>query len=363
MAKNALKTNSSAKTSVKLGYDILVERGPIAKPVAIQFWTEPKKYENFKSAEPFKYHADALVGLSTIQLNTFLKSPLVVPCANYSNCHQLWQELDPHFQIYFRSNKRVTALAEQLPKADPNQFAEFEKKINATIDQAQKSWGFDLRDFWPIIDAINSLESKTTSALLFNFKTKFSKEFVNRLHFFYSLLFHIRSVIAVDHNAHVVDPSHEALKVDSISDYLHRPEYITNDAVLYLNFKKLCQPWTMGKTSDVRIEKLLVEPLASAFRQYSHNACQLIDQLPPSFLNSLPKPDLAEALHLVQMDWLLGSEAGLLFKIREELFGLQNGYEKIFYPDMEGQTYKKAMSLSVCCELQSPSQKDLSTAA
>ena len=35
---------------------------------------------------------------------------------------------------------------------------------------------------------------------------------------------------------------------------------------------------------------------------------------------------------MVQMDWLLGSASGLLFKIREELYGLKEGYDRIFWP-------------------------------
>ena len=110
------------------------------------------------------------------------------------------------------------------------------------------------------------------------------------------------------------------------------------------------------KDRDVRIEKLFVDPLLKAFNQYNHNACCLVDQLPKSFLNSLPHSELEEALHHVQMDWLLGSEAGLLFKIREELFGATEGYDKIFWPELSTSKSKQATSLNICFTL---SHKDL----
>lgn len=54
---------------------------------------------------------------------------------------------------------------------------------------------------------------------------------------------------------------------------------------------------------------------------------------------------------MVQTDWLLGSEAGVLFKIREELFGLEYGYEKIFWHDLEKRPTFKPGNLSICCEV------------
>jgi hypothetical protein len=165
------------------------------------------------------------------------------------------------------------------------------------------------------------------------------------------MLFHLRSVVAVDWNAHVDDPSHEAVHVDSITDYIPKAEYVVNDAIMYWQFLKLSHPFVAGKNSDVKVEKLFVEPMRKAFMTSMHNACYLIDHLPKSFIERMGPGELEEALYLVQMDWLLGSEAGLLFRIREELYGLQNGYEKIFWHELEGHSKKKAFNLSLCFEL------------
>ena len=64
-------------------------------------------------------------------------------------------------------------------------------------------------------------------------------------------------------------------------------------------------------------------------------------------MNSWKPTELEEALYLVQMDWLLDSESGLLFKIREEVFALEQGYEKIFWRDYEGQPSQKPVPLSI----------------
>ncbi len=91
--------------------------------------------------------------------------------------------------------------------------------------------------------------------------------------------------------------------------------------------------------------------LSKCFHSYSHNAVCLIENLPKSFLNSLNTEELEDTLYLVQMDWLLGADAGLLFRVREELYGLIDGYERIFWPDAKGRTPEKQTSLSVNCKL------------
>lgn len=338
-----------AHHSVKLGYEISMEKGSL-KPLKVHFWKDDAHFKKHQPSEPLKYMADALVGLSLIQLNQFIKSPVMIPHINYSFVHAAWGALDPHCELYKRSQERVKALQSRKHQIDSQHLEEFEKNFCDALEQAQKPWGVDLSVLWPLLEDISWLESKMQNPLLFNFEVRFSKPFTEKLHILYSFLFHLRSLVAVDHNAHVDDSSHEAVKVDAITDYLPKAEYVVNDALLYWNLKKLSPPFT-GNHGDSRVEKLLVQPLQKAFHKYSHNACHLIENLPASFLGSMNPVELEEALYLVQMDWLLGSEAGLLFKIREELFGLQNGYENLFWTEVEPKAHKKAVTLSVCCEL------------
>jgi hypothetical protein len=145
----------------------------------------------------------------------------------------------------------------------------------------------------------------------------------------------------LDYNAHTTDPSHEACKIDSISDYLSKAEYVANDGLLYFNFKKLKD----------QMKPQAYETMNKAFMNYSHNGYCLIEALPKSFLNSLRTEELEESLYLVQMDWLLGTDAGLLFKIREELYGLIEGYEKVFWHDVDGRSFQNQSHLAVSCEI------------
>ncbi|WP_413568147.1 hypothetical protein ACLWBD_10555 [Bdellovibrio sp. HCB117] len=337
--------------SLRLGFDVTMEKGATWRPLKVQFWNQEESYKKFSPTAPFKYHADALTGLSLVKLNHYIKSPVATPHLDYSFAVEAWKALDPHSELYERSQKRVRALQSHLAVVNPEYCAEFEDQFNEHFEMAIKPWGVDLTALWPLLDTFASFENKIGAPLLYNFGLNFSKPFTEKLHALYSFLYHLRSLVAIDHNAHVEDPSHEAVKVDAITDYLPRAEYVVNDALLYWNFKKFSQPFSAPKTPDTRVDKLFVNPMEKAFHKYSHNACHLVDNLPKTFVSSLNPVELEEAFYLVQMDWLLGSPAGLLFKIREEIYGLQSGYEKIFWKDVEPVFHSKPVALHLCCEL------------
>ena len=272
------------------------------------------------------------------------------PELNYNFCAEAWRALDPHYELFQRTTARVNSLKDQAPKADPKLVAALENSLTEIITNVQKPWGLDLKELFAMNDAIAHFENKSGTHLIYNFGLHFSKDLNEKLLQIFSCLFHLRSLIALDYNAHTHDATFEAVKVDAISDYLHKPDYVVHDALLYLNFKRLSQPFAAQK-NDTRIDKLLVAPMQKAFEQYTHNAYFLVEQLPKSFLTSLNHSELEDALYMVQTDWLLGSEAGVLFKIREELFGLEYGYEKIFWHDLEKRPTFKAGNLSICCEV------------
>lgn len=335
---------------LRLGFDVTMDKGTTWKPLKIQFWSQEEKYGQFKPTPPFKYMSDALTALSLVKLNHFIKSPMVTPHLDYSMAVDAWKALDPHVELFERSQGRVRALQSHIAMVNPETCLEFEDHFNEHFEMALKPWGVDLSALCPLLDTFSWFENKSNAPLLYNFGLNFSKPFMEKLHILYSFLYHLRSLVAVDHNAHIEDPSHEGVKVDAITDYLPRAEYVVNDALLYWNFKKFSQPFT-GPKADAKVEKLMVNPMEKAFYKYSYNACQLVDNLPTKFINSLNPVELEEAFYLVQMDWLLGSPAGLLFKIREELFALQSGYEKIFWKDVEPKFHSKPFQLHLCCEL------------
>lgn len=335
------------KNNKSVGFELKIESGPIGKPASVHLWSQEVSSTKTGAHEPLKYFADALVG-TTAQLLHQWSSKSATSENPFWNT---WTQMEAHYELYTKSNPRIESLRAESPSADTARLKKFEESFSSALNHAFSKTEVDFRDFEFLIDKIEALETDLKQPLLYNFSMNFSKNFTDQIQIFYSFLWNLRSLVAVDYNAHMEDVSHEGLKVDSVSDYLPKPDYIANDAILYYQFKKLILPFTSGRQSDVRIEKLFADPLKKAFDQYSHNASYLIDHLPAKFLASLSSFELEEALHLVQMDWLLASPSGCLFKIREELYGLQSGYEKIFWPEALGRPRQKSAHLEVSCYL------------
>ncbi|MFP5520640.1 MAG: hypothetical protein ACLGGX_12105 [Bdellovibrionia bacterium] len=343
----------SKVTTLHLGYEIHFEKNTY-QPKAFHFWNQPQNFEKFKPTAPLKFMADALLGLSFVKLNSYAKSPLLVPHLKYENVDHAWKNLEPHRELYVRSQERVQALRTPHYK-QPEWVSKFETSFIENFEACIKPTGIDFSEFESLLHSLSWLESKLDQPLLYNFNLSFSPAFTEKLHAFYSFLFHLRSLVAVDFNAHIEDPAHEGVKVDSITDYLPKAEYVANDAILYYQFKTLAEPWRNRHREQVNgehpAEKLFVEPLQRAFSKYVHNACCLIDQLPNNFLKALNPMELEEALYLVQMDWLLGSPAGLLFRVREEIYGITHGYENIFWQDTERKHHGAPSALTVAVQV------------
>jgi hypothetical protein len=336
--KNANKSASERK--LWLGFYIHGEQGPCLRPHRLELWKD-SHFRNSPPEKPFYYKTDALAGLACVHLNQHLKNPFALPHMNYSFCFEAWRALEPHHELYERSQPRVAALRQHMKEFPPTLVSSFEQNFRDILGNSLQQDGIDLDSLTDLIESIDYLEAQMEKPLLYNFNLKMSREAIEKLHYLHSLLFNLRALVAMDYNAFVQDPAHEAVKVDSISDYLSKAEYVANDAVLYCQLKK----------QRDRMSDKVYQDLLKSFWQYSHNGACLIENLPKSFLNSLSTDELGEALYVVQMDWLLGTDAGLLFRIREELFALREGYDKIFWPELQGKSISPHSRLMISCEL------------
>lgn len=339
------------RDGIRLGYHLTLDKGSTFRPLQFHFWKEMDKFEKAPPTPPSQYLSDLLLGVSFLKLNSYCSSPLAVPFLNYGLAMDIWNEFEPHRELFQMSQKRVAALHQQLRPTSPELVKKFETEFSERLAKLQKPWGIDLRDLTELVAIIEKFEGDTGFPLIYNFRTHFSKAFEEKLLALDSFLFHLRSVIALDHNAHIKEPAFEGIKVDSVQDYLPRADYVVRDALLYLNFKKWSLPWASGPKSDIRVEKLLIDPMYKAFKKHVHNACFLVDHLPESFLSQMGPDDLEEALYHVQMDWLMGTGSGLLFKIREEIYGVEHGYEKVFWHEHQDRDWSQPTRLSISCEM------------
>lgn len=335
-----MKMQGLKRDQVWLGFDIKTEGGAVLRPKQIHFWND-SQFKKSQPEEPFYYHADALVGLSLVHLNPQLRHPFVSPQMNYSFCSEAWNALEPHQELYNKSQMAVKSVRNNIKPENQGVLEHFERHFSDALESCLHPWGVDLQHLTHLIDSIDYLETRTNKPLAYNFSIQFSKKTVQQLHYVYSLLFNLRSVIAMDYNAQIQDASHEACKVDSITDYLRKADYVSNDAMLYWAFKK----------QKANMPKETAEYMQQHFEKLTHNAVCLIEGLPSSFFKGWHNEELEEALYMVQMDWLLGTEAGLLYRLREELYGLREGYESIFWLEAIGKTHQHPSTLSVSCAL------------
>lgn len=330
---------SKSPKSMWFGFDVISEMGRLPRPQRIEFWKD-KDFESLAPESPFHYKSDALLGLAMYLLHTDWKSSHL-PAKPTPLSADLWRSLEPHHELFLRAQPRVQALRHQLKSAPKTESEPFSRTFTEVLANCREPWGFNLENLAPLTDLADQLEVKAGRPLLYDFTLQFDAEVRQKMHWLHSVLFHLRTLIAMDCNAFIQDATHEAIKVDSITDYIARAEYVSNDALLYWNYKKL----------RTTMPAATAEHLDQAFLTYSHNGAYLIESLPKSFLAALKADELEETLYLVQMDWLLGTDAGLLFRIREELYGLQEGYDKVFWTDHWGKTSRAADRLSVQCEV------------
>jgi hypothetical protein len=189
--------------------------------------------------------------------------------------------------------------------------------------------------------AIDRLEEVLKEPLLYNVKMQFEPWVTNQILHLFSYFYYMRALVALDHNARIRDSVFETITMDAVGDYLPRAEYVVNDAIIHYHFRQLLENQPQLRSQTGPFEKVL--------KHYGHNGYFLMQSLPAEFLKTLKGEQMEEALYLVQLDWLLGSDAGLLFKVREELFALEEGYEKIFWSDIDDQPSQREARLEVSC--------------
>lgn len=334
--------NFSGSARVWVGLDVLTLRGPCLRPARLELWG-PDRYATTSAAAPFLYRADALVGLSLLRLHPQLLHHPGAQHLDPSCIVPFWEGLEAHFELFRRGALRVTALRERLPAqgASNDGLREWEATFQESLTQARTPSGFRLDSLQRLEASFQTLEIKTGAPLLYDFRLQLQDSVRDQVHQLLSLLFHLRCLIGVHHNSQVGDPTYEGVQVDSILDYLPSPDFVANDAALYWLF--LQQRPRLGASFDA---------LDAHFQQLTHSAVQLVQHLPQSFLAGLPRNKLEDALYLAQTDWLLSSDAGLLYRLRTELAGALHGYEEVFWPGLSERPTQASQRLAINCGIE-----------
>ncbi len=293
---------------------------------------------------PLPYFTDALLGLSAYKILRNIKEGNPSTKENQL-ISQLWQGLEPLYEVYQRSHQRVHPLLHTKPSFQQTELEKsLEQSLIEILKQSCSSESIQLDALLNFIDSINYFESKRSQPLLFDTQLHLSEVGLNTLHTLNSLLCNLRAISAIYYNSKRKEVLYESLHIDSVKDYFHAPDLLTNETMLYYQFLKACKQ----KPSD----ESLKNSLTKAFRNHLPHSHYLVHALPEKFFTNQSSELLEQSLYTFQIDWLLGSPAGLLYRIREELIGIKEGYENTFWPELQNEESEEpTLTLHVNCVL------------
>lgn len=314
---------------------------PIFHPSLVEFVASPARGTHDPNTTPFAYLTDALTGLSGAKLilhaeenfKNFSHPPGVI---------KAWQQLEVSLEIYRRSHLRIKEYTKNSSKLSP----ETQVLIQGTqsiIAEGTKNNTLSIKAFEELIGIINQFEQKLTSPLVYNFNVNLPGEAIEVLLTLYSFLFNLRALIALDYNSQTKDSTFEALRVDSVSDYLADASFVANDTILYHSM--------MNLTKKHKVPPEFTKSMQERFQAWTHNGTTLYHSLPESIFKTNDPEELIETLYNLQMDWLLGSPSGVLFRLREELYASKEGFHRIFWPEAGPRPSNRNGKLEVACDL------------
>ncbi|MEY4615097.1 MAG: hypothetical protein RJB66_57 [Pseudomonadota bacterium] len=325
----------------------------LGRPSLIETELSPVEEQDSHNLAPMPYYTDALVGLSAYKLLVHSKDNL--SSNEEALAALLWQRIEPMHEIYHRSNTRIKQFLSTKSTA-PTAELVFEQSLHEILKKACTSKGTHLQELIRLLDSIQQLEVERSHPLLFDTKLNFASGTMSILHTVYSLLYNLRALSAIQYNETSSETLYDGLHIDSVKDYFHAPELLTNDTLLYRHIAILQRKGKLSRPGD--------ESLSEAFLNYLPHSYFLLNSLPESFFEHKERTQLEDELYQFQVDWLLGTPAGLLYRIREELIGIREGYQHTFWTELQNEEAKEPHSLlHLQCVLDSEHIKHLDDAA
>jgi hypothetical protein len=324
------------------------------QPEKIEVGISPaQQNEKLNHQVPFPYYTDALVGLAAHKVLAFSNNSSF-QSAKTALCALLWEKLEPMHSIYHRSNERLKPLLETKYSTFGKTF---ESNIKEILRDCCEDKKLNFKSLGDLINAISFLEKKIEAPLLFNRSLLLPHSTMDILHTLYSLLYNLRALVAMEHNAHVQEMCYDGLKLDPITDYLPNVENNVNDSLLFYHWSALSQHQPHQSSH-------FHESMEQAFRNFTYYGYNLMKALPAEFFKQKQIDVIEQGLYMFQVDWLLGSPSGLLFRLKEELYGLKESYEKIFWSDLHKKPDTQVQAiLEAQCTISPDQLKKLSEAA
>lgn len=354
MAWNEVANHDYNTLCIQLKINPTASSHLIIQPKDLEYKIKPSDANQCKFRAPFPYFTDALVGLAASKL-VCLSQTNSIQSHNDAFCALMWEKLEPLHSIFQRSFERIKPLVKIKHPLSAHE-KQFEHNIKTILKEACAENKIDLQLLTEINNALFHLENKLDEPLLFNRSLHLSHNSMNLLHTLYSLLYNIRTLVAMDYNAHIKEMSLEGIKMDPVGDYLQQTHYNVNDAILYYHWQSLIH-------HNPHPDSKFAESMEQAFRNLTHNGYYLVKTLPPEIFELKPFSQIEESVNRFQVDWLLGTAGGLLYRLREEIYGLKEGYDKLFWTDLNEKSLEPHAVLESQCSIGPEQMKLISEAA
>jgi len=314
-----------------LHFDILGENDTLTRPKTL--FIRPHKNADHDISNTLKYQADLLAGLNLYLLCQPQKSTTII------HVSPSLRAFDPHHALYEGAQDR---LSHWLRKKSPV-FCQSNLMSNMAeiLTGATHEEGLDLTKLMSLISLFERMETQLKRPLLFNFDLALPNDILGCFHVLANLLFYVRALVLSDYNQQIQDPTFEAIRMDSVSDYLPKLESVAHDATIYAHFRRL----------EAQMPTLVAQRLKDVFQSHSAMGATLIDAIERNKPSQSFGKDLCENMNRVQIDWLFGTPSGICHRLREELVALRDGYQNVFHIDIATDFKQQNASWSFDCSV------------
>jgi hypothetical protein len=316
-----------------LHFDILGESDVLSRPTELVIRQNNKVTTENNFIRGLKYQADLLTGLNLYWLCLPKKSPSITRVSSALNV------LDPHYALHVKAQDRLSHwLKCKNPKVVSTHIL---SQMAEIITDATSEEGLSLMKLLPLLPLFEKVEIQINRPVLFNLELDLPNEILRSFNILANLLFYVRALVLADYNQQIEDPTFEAIRMDSVNDYLPKLESVAHDAAIYSHFLRL----------EAQMPTLVAQRLKDVFQTYSSMGATLIDSIERIKPSQRFGKDLLEHMNRVQIDWLFGTPAGICYRLREELLAIRDGYHKVFHFDVATDFRQQNASWSFDCPL------------
>ena len=354
--------------SGRLAYQVLGQNGPIFNPQNIRYLPpgSPEIPVN-------------TMGIGTSGLSAGLAGAnLIVSILNLGvsvyiahRINNLHKKVDHLQETIDRIERKIDYIKEKADRID-TQVAEnnLRHALDHVLLTAVSHDGIDLRVLTNLCGDFEKFINSLSSPLMLNFGLRLSSDIRGQLQQLYNLAYEIRRLTTQQYNISIDGDPERIITVNPTEDYYF--EWSSLDILIQ---KTILRRLVLDKVMGEKLQEFL--SLRENRGYFSFGGVSVIKKNLPKFLNGeigsfseiftgwssldefLPEdlfkdeaPEVIEqGLYDLCCAWLYQTDAGLLWKTRIELDGIADGYENVFWPQLQESEPCGFNQIEVACDV------------